>query len=294
MPGPVVVPALLEGLSQLPLRREINAIVLQYPEAISPLVELLGEHERGDAAAAILPQFGPTILRPLVSGLDDQRSSARERAQRILVALVRQSEDEPMVLREIISLFHPRPPQQARTLLLSVLTHELADVSRPALLEGLEDAYLIDDTSAALAELARKQGLQDEVLDALLQSLSIDERRRGAEISLVKIGAPAVPRVGDLIVHQNLALARSAKLIMRDIGVPALPFIWNAHSDKNNPARRSAALEVFHNMPTEVIQDELVTLLVSHQSEDIAMAVSLLLDRIYDENQQEYADRIMI
>ena len=94
MSGPIVVPALLEGLNQTPLRRVITAIILQYPEAISPLVELLGEHERGDAAAAILPQFGSIILRPLISGLDDQRSAARERAQRILVALVRQSEDE--------------------------------------------------------------------------------------------------------------------------------------------------------------------------------------------------------
>ncbi len=295
MSGPVVVPALLEGLNQPPLRREINAIVLQYPEAVSPLVELLGEHERGDTAAAILPQFGSVILRPLIAGLNDQRSSARERAQRILVALVRQSEDEQeVVLRDIISLFNPPPPQQARKLLLSVLTNQLADVSRPALLEGLEDAHLIDGASAALADLASKQELHDEVIDALLQALSIDERRRGAEISLVKIGAPAVSRVGALIVHSNSTVARAAKLIMRDIGVPALPFIWNAHSDKNNPARRAAALEVFHSMPTEVIQDELVMLLVSHRSEDIAMAVSLLLDRIYDENQQAYADRIMI
>lgn len=294
MSGPIVVPALLEGLSQLPLRREINTIILQYSEAIPPLVELLGEHERGDAAAAILPQFGSSILRPLISGLDDQRSSARERAQRILVALVRQSTDEQIVLREIIALFNPRPPQQARSLLLSVLTHELADVSRPALLEGLEDAHLIDDVSEAFADLARRQPLQSEVMDVLLQALSVDERRRGAEISLVKIGAPAVPRVGELIVNQDTAVARAAKQIMGNIGVPALPFIWNAHSDKSNPARRAAALEVFHNMPTEVIKDELIALLVSHKSEDIAMAVSLLLDRIDDEDQQTYADRIMI
>jgi HEAT repeat protein len=294
MPGPLVVPALLEGLSQTLLRRVITTIILQYSEAISPLVELLGEHERGDAAAAILPQFGPVILRPLISGLDDQRSAARERAQRILVALVRQSEDEPVVLHEIISLFNPRPPEQARNLLLSVLTNELVDVSIPPLLEGLEDAHLIEDVSEAFVSLARKAELLDEVLDVLLQSLSIDERRRGAEVALIKIGALAVPRVGEMIVHQNPAVARAAKLIMRDIGVPALPFIWNAHSDKNNPARRAAALEVFHNMPTEVIQDELVALLVSHRAEDISMAISLLLDRIQDEAQQSYADRIMI
>ena len=185
-----------------------------------------------------------------------------------------------VVLHEIISLFNPRPPEQARNLLLSVLTNELADVSIPPLLEGLEDAHLVDDVSEAFVGLVHKPGLQNDVLDVLLQALSIDERRRGAEIALIKIGAPAVPRVGEMIVHQDPAVARAAKLIMRDIGVPALPFIWNAHSDKNNPARRAAALEVFHSMPTEVIQDELVTLLVSHRAEDISMAVSLLLDRI--------------
>lgn len=294
MPGPIVVPALLEGLSQTPLRRVITTIILQYSEAITPLVELLGEHERGDAAAAILPQFGSIILRPLISGLDDQRSAARERAQRILVALVRQSEEAPVVLHEIISLFNPRPPEQARNLLLSVLTNELADVSIPPLLEGLEDAYLIEDVSEAFVGLSYRHELRDEILNVLLQSLAIDERRRGAEVALIKIGAPVVPRVGEMIVHQNSAVARSAKLIMRDIGVPALPFIWNAHSDKSNPARRAAALEVFHSMPTEVIQDELVALLVSHRAEDISMAISLLLDRIQDESQQSYADRIMI
>ncbi|HEV2661190.1 MAG TPA: hypothetical protein VGU68_11345, partial [Ktedonobacteraceae bacterium] len=44
----------------------------------------------------------------------------------------------------------------------------------------------------------------------------------------------------------------------------------------------------------DVIKDELVALLISNRPEDIAMAVSLLLDRIDDESQQFYADRIMV
>ena len=295
MSGPIIVPALLEVLNQPASRKIVNSILLQYPDsAISPLVELLGEQERGDTAAGLLPQFGPVILRPLVSGLDDQRSAARERAQRIIVALVRQSDDQDEVLREIVHLFNPAPPARARELLLTVLTNELADVSRPALLEGLEDAYLIEDVSEAFMRLSCKPALQNGVLDILIKALAVDERRRGAEAALVRIGAPAVPRVGELIVHSNQVIAAAAKQILRDIGVPALPFIWNAHSDKSNPARREAALDVFHSMPTEVIKDELVTLLVSNKSEDIAMAVSLLLDRISDESQQFYADRIMI
>jgi hypothetical protein len=73
-----------------------------------------------------------------------------------------------------------------------------------------------------------------------------------------------------------------------------LPFIWNAHSDRSNAARRDAALEIFHSMRTEVIKDELVSLLVSHKRDDIAMAVSLLLERIHDESVKEYADHVMV
>src|SRR6266487_4342050 len=293
MPGPVVVPALLEVLNQAALRNVVNSILLRYPEsALSPLIELLGEQERGDAAAAILPRFGMRVLRPLISGLDDQRVAARERAQRILIALVRQSAEE--MLREVVHLFNPPLPAGAREALLGVLTNELADISTPALLEGLQDAYLIEDVAEAFARLSSKSGMHEGVLDVLIQQLSVDERRRGAETTLVRIGAPAVPRVGELIASPDSSIAGAAKQIMRDIGVPALPFIWSAHSDKNNPERRAAALEVFHSMPTDVIKDELVALLVSNRPEDIAMAVSLLLDRIHDESQQFYADRVMV
>jgi len=295
MPGPVVVPALLDVLDQAAVRTIVNSILLQYPEAaLSPLVELLGEQERGDAAAALLPRFGRGILRPLVSGLDDQRVAACERAQRILIALVRQSGEEEEVLREVVRLFNPPLPVRASEALLSILTNELADISMPALLEGLEDAYLVEDVATAFTLLSRKPGMQERVLTILIEQLPIDERRRGAETALVRIGAPAVPRVGALITAPDASLAAAAKQILRDIGVPALPFIWNAHSDKNNPARRAAALEVFHRMPTDVIKDELVALLISNRPEDIAMAVSLLLDRIDDESQQFYADRIMV
>ncbi|HZU02223.1 MAG TPA: HEAT repeat domain-containing protein [Ktedonobacteraceae bacterium] len=296
MPGAVVVPALLEMLNQpAPTRKVVSTFLLKYPDAaISPLVELLGEHERGGAATIILPQFGTKILRPLISGLDDTRNMAWERAQSIIVALIRQSQDEQAVLREVVQLFYPTLPARAHERIIEVLTQELADVSIAALLEGLEDAHLMNDAAEALVRLGRKGRQQQLVLDSLLASLYIEERYRGASDALIKIGAPVVPRVGELITEQNQAVAKSAKNILSKIGVPALAFIWAAHSDKSNPARRAAAIEIFHGMPSSVIKDELVALLSSSKPNDIAMALALLMERIQDEARQHYSEREMI
>ncbi|HLZ55624.1 MAG TPA: HEAT repeat domain-containing protein [Ktedonosporobacter sp.] len=295
MAGPVVVPALLEVLNQPALRKVASAFLLKYPDAaISPLVDLLGERERGDTAALILSQFGPRVLRPLISGLDDQRSMAREYAQHIIVTLVRQSQHPQDVLHEIVHLFTPALPTRARDVLLGVLTNELSDVSLPALLEGLEDAHLIEDVAEAFAQLAHREAMQQIVLENLLKALYVGERRRGAETALIYIGAPAVVPVGALIADANPVVAKAAKDILCEIGVPALSFIWMTHSDRSNPARRAAALDIFHSMRTEVIKDELVDLLVSDKPDGIAMAVTLLMERIHDEAKQHYADREMI
>jgi hypothetical protein len=47
-------------------------------------------------------------------------------------------------------------------------------------------------------------------------------------------------------------------------------------------------------MRTETIKDELVSLLISNDPDDIAMAVALLLERIHDEEVQQYADHVMV
>jgi HEAT repeat protein len=63
--GAIAVPALLDALSQQELCEVASTFLLKYPEAaVPPLVNLLGEPERGKIAAAILPQFGPVTLRP--------------------------------------------------------------------------------------------------------------------------------------------------------------------------------------------------------------------------------------
>jgi HEAT repeat protein len=294
IPGPIVVPALLEGLHQPTLRKVITPILLRYPEAIPPLVHLLGEHERGETAAALLPQFGTPILTPLLAGMDDQRGAARERAQHILLALVQQSEDPQEIVREVVHLFYPSPSARVREALLAVLTNELAGVSGPALLEGLEDAHLIEDVSTALSRLAIQETHQQPVLDSLISALYLDERRRGAETSLVKIGSPAVSRVGELLTDPNQQVVKAAKNILRDMGPAALEFVWRTQSDKRHPARRQAALEVFHSMRAEDIGDKLVSLLISDRQDDVAMALTLLYERLYKDVSLSYPEREMV
>ncbi|MBE3560744.1 MAG: HEAT repeat domain-containing protein [Ktedonobacteraceae bacterium] len=295
MPGALVVPALLETLRIPQLYPVASTLLLNYPDAaISPLVELLAEQERGDIAAQILPAFGSRVLRPLISGLDDQRGMARERAMHIVVTLVRQSEDTLSILREIVRLFSPSLPVRARDVLLRVLTSELADVSLPALLEGLEDAHMLDDVAEAFVLLSRRPAQQQQVLDRLIQALYNEHSRRGAEVALAHIGAPAVASVGELLTDPQPAVAQASREILRAIGVPALGYIWMAYSDTTHPTRREAARELFQSMHTDVIKDELIARLLSDEPDNVAMAVSLLLERIHDEAEKRYADREMI
>ena len=122
----------------------------------------------------------------------------------------------------------------------------------------------------------------------------MDEQRQGAEIALIRNGGLAVSRVGELIVNPNASVARSAQFILGEIGIPALSFIWTAQSDRSNLARREAAMAVFRHMPPEVIKDELVTLLVGEDRDDIAMAVSLLLARVHEEASSDYQEHVMV
>ncbi|WP_151757192.1 HEAT repeat domain-containing protein [Dictyobacter vulcani] len=297
MPGTTVVPALLEALYQPATRNAASSLLLKYPDvAIPALVSLLGEHERGPIVADLLPRYGLPVLRPLVSGLNDQRATAREMAQRVVITLVRQrqGQEQQEIVREIVRLFHPTLPPYAREALLDLLSETLADVSILALLDGLEDARLIEDVAEAFVRLARKPALHESVLNRLVDALFNEEQRRGAEIALIRNGGSVVTRVGDLIVNSDPAVARSAQFILSEIGVPALSFIWTAQSDRNNVPRREAAMKVFRSMAPEVIKDELVSLLVGDNRDDIAMAVSLLLERIYEEAKLDYQEHVMV
>ncbi len=298
-PGAVIVPPLLESLYAASMRRAASNFLLRFPdEAIPLLVGLLGERERGESAAVLLPQFGPVILRPLLEAFEEQNSTAREQAQRVMLTLVQQSGQPQEIVREIMQLFTPTPPARTRESLISLLSVELADISIPVLLEGLEDARLLEEVAETFTRLAGKPAYQSAVLDNLLSALYTEERRSGAELTLVRIGkeigGAVVVRVGELITEQNPLVASAAKRILRDIGVNALPFIWTAQSDRHNPARRTAAVEIFRSMPSDVVKDELVALLVGDSRDDIAMAVSLLLERIHDETRQGYTKQVMV
>jgi HEAT repeat protein len=287
MDGRYAVPALLEVLSRPdPAWRELIAsYLLAHPqEAIPPLVGLLGDPERGDAVVPILLQAGRPVLSALISALDATQGIVQTRASALLVNLVQRQEE---LLTDVVQLFGLAPPQRARETLMCLLTQELAMLSLPALLAGLEDAHLLPDVSATLVRLAQRSPAQGSaVLENLLHALRVKTRRHGAILTLIDVGEAAVPGVGALITDPDPDVARSARRILGEIGTPAFAFLWAAHSDASNPVRQEAARGVFRAMPTRVIKDELVALLTGARSEDISMALSLLLERVHDESLQ--------
>lgn len=290
MSDQAIVPALLEAIDDPD--REVRAVVaaylLKHPgEAIPSLVELLQEDEQGGLAQRLLLDFGPAILPALVPALDSLSDMAYQRARQLLAAVAHQS---PEGLRQVILLFTLSLPPRAREALIEMLAGDLADISAPALLDGLADARLIGGASETLARMVNRRDERSPlILDELLAALRGDPLRQGAEIALVGIGAEAVPAVGSLITDPDPQVARTAQDILCQIGVPAFAFIWAAHSDVTNRPRREAARAIFRRMPTVVIKDELVQLLSSDEPEDISMALALLLERIHEESLQ--ADR---
>ena len=284
MNGQVVVPALLEVLNhpEPAWRAAITTLILKHSrEAIPPLVGLLGDNERADAAQVILLEFGSIVLPYVVTGLDALNNQAQEHARDIVVTLVQQT---PELVYEVVQLFNLNLPERAYEALIDVLTNQLASESVPALLEGLEDAHLIGAASEALKTLVDKSDARsDMILNELLSALRMEQRKHGAAITLVEIGEKAVPAVGNLITDPDPAVAQTAQNILCEMGVSAFSFIWAAYSDTTNRDRRTAARSIFRRMPTVVIKDELVHLLTSNDSDDLSMALALLIERINDE-----------
>jgi HEAT repeat protein len=283
--GPYAVPALLEMLNRPePAWLELLTTYLLgfSQEAIPALVDMLGDPDRHRAAAAILLKAGGAILPELVPALDHPQDDIQARAISLLSALL---QEQPELIGDAVQLFAltlTRP--RAREALIRVLTEDLAALSLPALLAGLEDAHLVSEVGATLLRLAqRDSSWHATVLDELLRALRLPHRRHGAAITLVDLAGAAVAGVGALITDPDPQVARAARQILGEIGTPAFPFLWAAHSDASNPARREAAREVFRAMPTPIIKDELVELLTSARQEDISMALALLLERVHDE-----------
>ncbi len=280
MPGLVAVPALLAMLDRPASRDAVTGFLLKFPEAMPPLVELLGEPDHADLATNILQQFGPDVLEPLIAALDDPRMDVQDHAQHVLITL---AEQQSTNIARMVQLFSISLPMRAHEVLLAVLTNELARRSIPVLLDCLTDAYLINDVSEALMRLTRRSEWQHTVLEGLLASLRMPERRRGTETALIKVGAAAVPGVGALITDEDVLVAEAAQHVLSEIGVPALSYIWAVHNDTSNPRRREVATRVLQSMPTDVIRDALVRLLSSDTSQDMTMALALLLERVQNE-----------
>ena len=295
MDGQVMVPALLEVLDhpEPAWRAVITTLLLKHPhEAIPPLVSLLDDDECADTAQVILLEFGPIVLPYLVVGLDALNNRAQEYARYIVVTLVQQT---PELVFEVVQLFNLNPTKRAHEALIDVLTNQLAAESVPALLEGLEDAHLIGATSEALKRMVNKNDARsDMVMNELLSGLRMEQRKHGAEITLVEIGEKAVPGVGNLITDSDPSVAQIAQNILCEMGVSAFSFIWSAYSDTTNRDRRTAARSIFRRMRTVVIKDELVHLLKSNDPEDLSMALALLIERINDESTQADRDHEMV
>src|SRR6266571_3913322 len=255
MNGQVMVPALLEVLDhpEPAWRAVITTLLLKHPrEAIPPLVSLLDDDERADAAQVILLEFGPIVLPYLVIGLDALNNRAQGHSRYIVVMLVQQT---PELVYEVVQLFNLNPPQRAHEALIDLLTNQLASESVPALLEGLEDAHLIGATSEALKRLVNKNDARSDMV----------------------------------MTDSDPTVAQIAQNILCEMGVSAFSFIWAAYSDTTNRDRRTAARSIFRRMRTVVIKDELVHLLKSNDPDDLSMALALLIERINDETIQ--ADR---
>ncbi|HEV2580667.1 MAG TPA: HEAT repeat domain-containing protein, partial [Ktedonobacteraceae bacterium] len=241
MPGAIIVPALIDGIDHPD--RNVRAVVaenlLKHPdEAIPLLVEMLQDNSLGSLSQRLLLEFGPPILPLLIPALDSLSDLAYERARQLVIEVARQS---PQTLREVVLLFSLGLPQRAHQALVSVLADELADISVPALLNGLQDAHLIAAVSETLGYMVNKRDARSPfILDELLAALRPNTHRQGAEIALVEIGAEAVPGVGNLITDHDPIVARTAQDILCQIGVPAFAFIWAAHSDVANRPRREA------------------------------------------------------
>ena len=295
MSGQVIVPPLLDELNrpETSWRAVIAEFLLRHPqEAIPPLVSLLDDPERGDAAEVILLEFGPEILPLLVPGLDSLNNMAQERSRRILVELVHQM---PETVHDVVQIFNLSLPQRAHETLVNVLVNDMAAISIPTLLEGLEDAHLVGNVSEVFVRMVQGNGINGEMaLNELLESLRSEQRRHGAAFTLVDIGERAVPGLGRLITDPDTQVAQAAQNVLSEMGVPAFVFIWSAHSDTANPERREAARNIFRNMRTVIIKDELVELLKSNESDKISMALTLLLERIHDEALQPNSEHEMV
>ena len=283
-----VIPPLLEALKAPRKQALIARLLHKYPQSIPALVQLLSEPEQSDGAYNILVDFGTHVISSLAPALNAQNPQARKRAQDILIRLV-QAQQEPQaqqkVLAMVVNLF---AQLQARSYgwdsVLDVLTNQFPARSIPVLLQGLEDVAVRNGAGVALVRLVRNhEAYSDHALAQLLAALSIPERGEGAATALIKLDKEAVQPVSQLITHDNADVALKAQEILSKIGAAALPFVWETYRDQSKPKVMEASRKIFREMQTEEIKGTLVGMLTSEKRYDVEMALTLLLERMFDE-----------
>lgn len=295
----VVIPAFVTALRLPPselapeLISHATQYLTQYDESILALVIALRDPQF-EAISLILLEFGARLLHgnAMIVGLEDKQT--KERLQDILKKLATR---QPGVIAQIIDLFSlikDNTNPLAYTALVDLLADDLAaQQSIHYLIEALEKPRVVDGVAGALQRLAGRFETQNEVINGLIQSLQSEKGHKGAKEALVRLGDKAVYPVGALIAHDDSFVAVAAQEILTRIGPSAFPVIWTALSDSDT-RRQEAGRSILCAMPTNMIKDKLITLLLNDKATDIGLAVTLLFELIQNETRRLPGNQKMI
>jgi hypothetical protein len=160
------------------------------------------------------------------------------------------------------------------------LTTELAENSLPALVLGLAEPPLREGCTDALVTLAQVPQRQEGVVQAVLPALRNPAQRLGAHQTLVRCGDLAAQSVYHLVGGNDKDLAREACTILAEMGVTALPYIYQLAHD---PQHHAYAEDIFHLLSAETISKGLLAYFASTDRQKEAMAFHLLAMGIHDE-----------
>ena len=278
----ITMPHLVKALGKVDWQVILEPLLLGCPEpalVIPLLVEELGDAQQQRAAGEVLLKFPPALVLPwLMTGLE--RSDASQYTRWLIVQMISLSRQQHTnLLPNVVQLFdsavvqRASTPSEARRALHELLTHELADFSLPALINGLAEQALMEDCTISLVALADEPGKLDDVLAAVLQALRNPQKCRGAHNTLVRCGELAAKQVCDLLQDNDVAIIEEARTILAEMGKIAFPYIYQlAH----HPQHISDARKIFTLMPATTVANGLLSFLASNDMQEIEIAFYLL------------------
>ncbi|MBV9690577.1 MAG: hypothetical protein JO202_12820 [Ktedonobacteraceae bacterium] len=284
MPPSITMPPLVKALNKPGWQVALEPLLLACPEptiVIPLLVNELGDAQRRGPAGGVLLKFNHQFVLPwLISGLEDL--SARQYTRWLITQMVdlphRHNID---LLPHIVGLFNPTTahpqrssiPLEVRMALRELLTHELANVSLPALINALRDPALMEDCKLSLVALVNVSGRPGDVVQAILQALRDPYKRRGAHNTLVTCGRLAAEQVCGLLRDSDSAIAEEACSILAEMGEVAFPVIHNLAHDSQ---RLSDAKNIFMRMSSSTAAKGLLSFLASNDIQEMEMGFYLL------------------